>query len=137
MEGTQLALRMAKAGIKTKIIPDADIRRGLEEANFAFLGVDRRTETTFINKTGSGAIATVANDLNKPFYIAADTEKILLKRTYPARFLFGKEEEIVFKTPPNINIQNIYFEETPLTYIHKIVCETSIFETEDFIERYL
>ena len=48
-----------------------------------------------------------------------------------------KEEEIVFKTPPNINIQNIYFEETPLTYIHKIVCETGIFETEDFIERYL
>jgi translation initiation factor 2B subunit (eIF-2B alpha/beta/delta family) len=34
-------------------------------------------------------------------------------------------------------VQNIYFEEIPLSYVKKIVSEEGIFETEDFMERFL
>jgi translation initiation factor 2B subunit (eIF-2B alpha/beta/delta family) len=136
-EGAELARRMAKAGIKTKLIPDADITRALHDANFAITGIDRITENSIINKTGTAAIAIISNELNKPFYVVGETTKILLKRTYPARFSSTHETEIQTKSAKNLTVQNIYFEEIPLSYVKKIVCEEGIFETEDFMERFL
>lgn len=135
-EGTNLAKRMAKAGIKTRLIPDADISRGMQEAHFAISGMDRLTENSIINKTGTASIAIIAKELNKPFYVAGETAKILLKRTYPARFSSAHEEEILKENIKNLTAENIYFEEVPLTYVHKIISEEGIFETEDFIERF-
>ncbi len=137
LEGVQLAKKMAKAGIKTRLIPDADITRAVKEAHFVLTGTDRITENSFINKTGTGALAILTKEMNKPFYIAADCDKILLKRTYPVRFTSVNPEEICKKPVENLSIQNIYFEEIPLSYIHKIICESGIFEKEEFIERFL
>ena len=137
LEGTQLAHRMAKAGIKTRLIPDADINRALHDAHFAITGIDRITENSIINKTGTAAIAMIAKELNKPFYVAGETTKILLKRVYPARFASTHEKEIQPKTVKNLSVQNIYFEEIPISYVRKIVSEEGIFETEDFMERFL
>ena len=136
-EGVQLAKKMAKAGIKTRLIPDADITRAVKEAHFVLTGTDRITENSFINKTGTGALAILTNEMNKPFYIAADCDKILLKRTYPVRFTSVNPKEICKNPPENLTVQNIYFEEIPLSYIHKIICEYGIFEKEEFIERFL
>jgi translation initiation factor 2B subunit (eIF-2B alpha/beta/delta family) len=136
-EGYELAKRLAKAGIKTKLVPDADFSRVAREANFILLGTDRVTETSFINKTGTLTVAVVAREFNTPFYIALDTAKILPKRTYPAKFLSDNEEEILPKTAANLTAENFYFEEIPLSYIHKIVCEAGVFETPEFTERFL
>lgn len=137
LEGVQLAKRMAKAGIKTKLIPDSDISRAIDEAHFVLTGADRITENTFINKTGTLALGILAKEYNKPFYIAADTTKILLKRTYPVRFRSVNEEEITKSTMDRLTIQNIYFEEIPLEYVHKIITAKSIFERTEFVERFL
>lgn len=137
LEGTKLATRMARAGIKTRLIPDADIGRALQDAHFALTGTDRITENTFINKTGTAAMAIVAKEYNKPFYIAADSDKILLKRTYPTRFHSVHEYEILKKPPQNLSVENYYFEEIPLEYLHKIICEVGIFERDEFIDRFL
>ncbi len=136
-EGLKLAKRMAQAGIKTKVIPDSDISRAIGEAHFILTGTDRITENSFINKTGTLALAIIAKEFDKPFYIAADTNKILLKRTYPVRFLSVNENEIVQNPHENLTVQNIYFEEIPLKYLHKIISEVSIFERDEFIERFL
>ncbi|GAB4375829.1 MAG: initiation factor 2B [Calditrichia bacterium] len=138
-EGTKLAQKMAAAGIKTYLIPDADMVRAVEKAHFVLVGADRITENSFINKTGTGAIACVAKILEKPFYIATDSDKILLKRTYPVRFNSVNESELLENPDPdsNLHIQNYYFEEVLLSYVHKVICETSIFETPEFIERFL
>jgi translation initiation factor eIF-2B subunit delta len=115
-EGAQMAMRLAKAGIKTCVIIDADLSRTIKESNFVITGTDRITETSFINKTGTYVAAIIAKEFNIPFYIIADTAKILPKRTYPAKYLSTDENMVLEK---------------------KMVCETGIFETEEFMERYL
>jgi len=136
-EGTQLAIRLAKAGIKTSLIVDADLTRTIPESNFIITGTNRITEASFINKTGSYTAAIVAKEFNVPFYIISDTAKILPKRTYPAKFISGNEQQIMEKRINHLAIENYYFEEVPLSLVHKVVCETGIFETEEFVERYL
>ncbi|MFZ0391690.1 MAG: hypothetical protein WAN36_14615 [Calditrichia bacterium] len=137
MEGSELAARMARAGIKTKLIPDADVSRALQEAHFVLTGADRITESSFVNKTGTAAIATISHQLSKPFYVAAQTNKILLKRIYPTRFQSVNENEIFADPPENLTVENFYFEETPLYFVHKMICESGIYEREEFVERYL
>ena len=136
-EGAAMAMRLAKAGIKTTLIPDADIARAVENSHFVLTGADRFTETHFINKTGTHAIASLANEMNKPYYIAGETGKVLLKRTYPVRFLPDDPKEILAKKVNNLTIENLYFEETPLAFTEKIVLEDGVVELKEFIDRYL
>ena len=128
-EGAAMAKRLAKAGVKVTLIPDADIARAIEESHFVLLGTDRFTETHFINKTGSFAIGCLAKYMNKPLYIAGESDKVLLKRNYPVRFLPEAPEEVLK--------EKIYFEEAPIEFVDKIVLEDGIFERKEFIDRYL
>ena len=136
-EGSKMALQLAKAGVKTTLIPDADVARAVNEANFILTGTDRFTETSFVSKTGTHTLAILARSMNKPLYIAGETAKILLKRTYPVRFSQNKSSEIFKEKHANLNIRNIYFEETPLSHVSKIIIEDGIFELKEFIDRYL
>lgn len=136
-EGRELAILLAKSGIKTRLVADADLPRVMKGVNMVMTGVDRITETSFINKTGSYSAAIVAKELQIPFYIALDTTKILPKRTYPAKYVSVNANEILDKKVNDLTVENYYFEEIPLSYVHKVVCEEGIFETEEFIERFL
>ena len=136
-EGSKMALQLAKAGIKTRLIIDADIVRSVNEVHFILTGMDRLTETTFINKTGTQSLALLADSLNKPIYVAGETDKILLKRTYPVRFLQNNAAEVFKEKHSNLTVSNIYVEETSLKYVNKIIIEDGIFELKEFIDRYL
>lgn len=136
-EGTKMAYRLAKAGIKVRLIPDADIARAVADCHFVLTGTDRFTETSFVNKTGTYAIATLAKEMNKPLYIAGENDKVLLKRTYPVRFAQNDPTEIASKAANNLQVDNIYFEEIPIEYADKIVLEDGVFELKEFIDRYL
>lgn len=136
-EGTQMAYRLAKAGIKVRLVPDADIARAVEECHFVLTGTDRFTETTFVNKTGTHAIAVMAKHLNKSLFVAGETAKVLLKRTYPVRFVQNNPKELVSKLSDNLQVENIYFEESPISMADKIILEDGVFELKEFVDRYL
>ncbi len=137
LEGRDLARRLAEMGIKTRLIPDADITRAVKDAHFVLTGTDRFTETSFINKTGTHAIGIIAEYMNKPFYVAGETDKILLRRTYPVRFLQGNPELLIENPPKALTVENLYFEETPIDFLQKVVIEDGIFELKEFVDRYL
>jgi translation initiation factor 2B subunit (eIF-2B alpha/beta/delta family) len=137
LEGSKMALTLAKAGTKTTLIPDADLARAVNEAHFVLTGTDRITETTFISKTGTHAMAVLAHHLNKPFYIVGESDKILLKRTFPVRFLKSAGKELFDQKNDNLTISNKYFEETPISFLHKLINEDGIFELKEFVDRYL
>lgn len=136
-EGAQLAYRLAKAGIKVRLIPDADVARAVHDCNFVLTGTDRFTETTFVNKTGTHALAVMAKQMNKPLYIAGESGKVLLKRTYPVRFIQNDPDELFDKAQDNLQVENIYFEESPLSMADKIILEDGVFELKEFVDRYL
>jgi|GEM_PF-908774 len=136
-EGADMAMRLAKAGIKVRLIPDSDMARAVNECNFVLTGTDRFTETSFINKTGTHSIAVLAKEMNKPLYIAGETSKVLLKRTYPVRFSQNESAELLEKKVDNLQVDNFYFEEIPIDLADKIVLEDGVFELKEFIDRYL
>ncbi|RMH95452.1 MAG: hypothetical protein D6681_13170 [Calditrichaeota bacterium] len=137
-EGTEMAFRLAQAGIKVRLIPDCDIARAVDACHFVLTGTDRFTETTFINKTGTHAIAVLAKEMNKPLYIAGESQKVLLKRTYPVRFAYNDPGELITGEPiNNLQVENIYFEETPIDYAEKVIIEDGVFELKEFVDRYL
>ena len=136
-EGAKMAERLAAEGVKVRLIPDADIARAVRDCHFVLTGTDRFTETSFINKTGTHAIATLANEMNKPLYVAGEADKVLLKRTYPVRFAQNDPDEILDASSENLQVENVYFEESPLSYADKIILEDGVFELKEFIDRYL
>lgn len=136
-EGAGMAARLAKAGVKVKLIADADIARAVNDCNFVLTGTDRFTETTFVNKTGTHAIASLAREMNKPLYVAGETDKVLLKRTYPVRFLESDPHELFKSKAANLSVENVYFEETPINHVDKVVIEDGVFELKEFVDRYL
>jgi len=137
LEGSKMALNLSKAGIKTTLIPDADLARAVNETHFVLTGTDRITETTFISKTGTHAIAVLTHHMNKPFYIVGESDKILLKRTFPVRFLKSDVKELCDQKNDNLTVSNKYFEETPISFLHKLINEDGIFELKEFVDRYL
>ena len=70
-------------------------------------------------------------------FTKAASAKILPKRTYPAKYISVNTQEILDKKVTDLTVENYYFEEIPLSYAHKVICEEGIFETEEFIERFL
>ncbi|MCK5075038.1 MAG: hypothetical protein KAR38_01625 [Calditrichia bacterium] len=136
-EGIKLAEELAENKIKNLIYSDSNIVSAVTSSTFVLLGCDRITETTFINKIGSYAAAIIAKNFDIPVYILADTSKVLLKRQYLMRFDDEDPKEIYKGPNENVNVHNQYFEEVPLDYVSKIVTEVGIFETEEFIKRFL
>ena len=45
--------------------------------------------------------------------------------------------EIYSGANKNVNVHNQYFEEVPLGYVSKVITEKGIFETEEFVKRFL
>ncbi len=136
-EGASMAQRLAEADLKVRLIPDADIARAVTESHFILTGTDRFTETSFINKTGSYAIAALAKAMNKPYYVAGEADKVLLKRTYPVRFVQNDPSEVLNTNIPTLKIDNTYFEEIPIDFTDKIIIEDGVFELKEFVDRYL
>ncbi|HQU71110.1 MAG TPA: hypothetical protein PKV71_07795 [Calditrichia bacterium] len=136
-EGAKMAHRLAEAGVKVRLIPDADIARAVDDCHFVLTGTDRFTETSYINKTGTHAIASLAHQMNKPVYVAGETSKVLLKRTYPVRFAQSEAHELYPDKVDNLQVENVYFEEIPIKYTDKIILEDGVFELKEFMDRYL
>lgn len=136
-EGETLAMELAEQGIKVKLFPDTEFARALSESTFVLIGCDRITEAHFVNKVGSATACIVAKEFHIPVYLVGDSFKILLKREYLTRFDEEDPSEISGVDPEKVQIQNIYFEETPLQYVSKVVMEKGIFERDEFIKRFL
>lgn len=136
-EGEILAEELIKAGIRVQLFPDSEFVRAIKDSTFVILGTDRILENSFVNKTGSYTACIVAKEFDIPVYLVADTFKILLRREYLLRFFEESNEEITSLQHEKLHVQNIYFEETPLDYVSKIVLERGIFEKDEFVKRFL
>lgn len=136
-EGTLLAEQLAGKGIKTTLISDAEAAAFLPEMNLVLIGADRLYEDGFINKTGTFSLCLTAVHFHIPVYLTVETVKILKEseraikiRSYPAGEIYSKRRK-------NLNVENIYFEKVPLTFVSKIMCEEGVFETHEFIKWFL
>ncbi len=128
-EGRELALMLAKEGIRVKLVADAAIFRHLNVAQAVMVGADTVTPSTLINKAGTYGLALAAWELNIPLYVLAGSEKF-----HPSGASFVEEpkppQEIWGQRHPNLEIFNYYFDQTPLKYITALISEGGILKRE-------
>lgn len=85
LEGRRLAARLARAGIPVFLVADASLPTHLEEADVVVVGADailpspagRRGAGAYVNKIGTRVLQEQSRRAGKPFYVLADTSKIL------------------------------------------------------------
>lgn len=136
-EGIELARTLAERGIKTTIIADAEMGLFMPEMNLVIIGADRIYGEGFVNKSGTLPLCITAKNFNIPVYLAAETTKILHESERSIKQNEENSDEICTIKHENISVRNIYYEKIPLKFIHKIICENSVFETHEFSKWYL
>jgi translation initiation factor 2B subunit (eIF-2B alpha/beta/delta family) len=105
-------------------------------ANLVLCGGSRIYENGFVNKTGSLPLAILAGHFKIPFYLAAETDKILLEIDKAVRLYEENPRAIYAKRNKMIKAVNAPYEEIPFTYVSKIVNEEGIYDSGEFINWY-
>ncbi|MFQ6088513.1 MAG: translation initiation factor eIF-2B [Candidatus Methanofastidiosia archaeon] len=132
-EGTELSKKLA-ASKPTALILDCAVGRFIKEIDKIFVGADCITNDYLINKIGTYPIALCAKREGVPFYALSETYKF-----NPSNILIEEKpsEEILKEKIPNLEVRNLYFDETPLNLVTKIIYEKGIFEYpfKEFLNR--
>ncbi len=137
LEGRNFAEDVAALGIPCKLITDAAAGQVMKEVNLVLTGADRVFEDGFVSKTGSLPLAVLAQTFKIPYYIAFETDKILLEYEQAIRFYTENPKEVYPGKKKNVSALNVYFDSVPIEYLSKVVCEDGIFSITEFKNRYL
>jgi translation initiation factor 2B subunit (eIF-2B alpha/beta/delta family) len=136
-EGHALAYELSKKGIPCVLTTDAMMGQLLSEVNMVISGADRVYESGFVNKSGTLPLAITSKIFQVPFFVAAETDKILKEIDRSLRFYPQDPNEIYTKNNSNLTISNFYFEAITFDYVTKIICEDGVFDTDEYISWYL
>ena len=128
---------LSQKGIPCVLTTDAMMGQILNEVNMVISGADRIYESGFVNKTGTMPLAITSKIFQIPFYVAAETDKILKEIDRSLRFYPQNPNEVYTGKNSNLTISNYYFEEIPFDYVTKIICEDGVFDTGEFSSWYL
>ncbi len=136
-QGRITAKELVDLGIETTFIVDSAARTFIGDADFVVVGVDAITsEGNVVNKIGTSAIAVLAHEARKPFYVVSE----LLK--FDPETLGGECEkieqrshiEVWSEASPKLTIRNPAFDVTPNRYIHGLICEEGIITPQVVVE---
>ncbi len=136
-QGRTTANEMLKLGVKTTFIVDSAARSFMHDVDVVVVGADAITsEGNVVNKIGTSAIAVLAHEARKPFYVVSE----LLK--FDPATLYGEYERIeersrdeVWKeAPAELSVRNPAFDVTPRDLIHGLICEEGIVSPQSVSE---
>lgn len=136
-EGVGFAEFLANHDIRATLIADAQMGVFLPKMNLVLIGADRLYKDGFINKAGTLPLCLAAKHHNIPVYLAVETGKILFESERAIKFSSQDPLEVYRSSAKKLNVENVYYEKTPLDLVHKIICENGVFETFEFKEWYL
>ncbi|MFQ5817592.1 MAG: hypothetical protein ACE5H2_06520 [Terriglobia bacterium] len=134
LEGRRLAEKLARAGIPVVLVADAALPARVREADAVVVGADAILPGpaaggagAYVNKIGTRVLQDAARAARKPFYVLADTTKILPSRMPGYRACgmarlyrpeaSGEEKpaaELWRGAPRGVRVENRYFERIPL-----------------------
>jgi len=128
-QGRITAKELLALGVKTTFIVDSAARSFMRNADLVIVGADAITsEGNVINKIGTSAIALLAHEARKPFYVVSE-----LLKFDPATACGDYEkieerspEEIWKNAPEKLIIRNPAFDVTRRDFIHGVICEEGI-----------
>jgi translation initiation factor 2B subunit (eIF-2B alpha/beta/delta family) len=137
LEGKKLVESLCKSRGGYRIIygSDNEIMTQVSTAGAVFVGADLVSDSFFINKTGTAAMASLISEFRKMF-VVADLSKYfqvaledLVIDNYPARELWPKH-------PTRVEVANHYFESIEFRPNIMFINETAIW-SRDMVKKYL
>jgi translation initiation factor 2B subunit (eIF-2B alpha/beta/delta family) len=125
-EGREMARTLGQHGILTRVVLDAAMAHYVEQADIILVGADRIADTSFLNKVGTLALATMAHAHQIPFYIACETSKLLPVSVAPIHHVFEEAEQHAHEEWMNVELVYSLFEEIPNRWITGVITEQGI-----------
>ncbi|MCG8606917.1 translation initiation factor eIF-2B, partial [bacterium] len=126
-EGRERATELSKLGIQTLYLIDAAIRMGVERADVVLLGADSLSENSLVNKIGSTAICLLAREALVPCYAVCVSSKFTPQKLAPKKEPLREPKQVWDNPPPEIVVENYYFDEVPLDLFTGVITEDGIF----------
>ena len=130
LEGRRLAAELAAAGVPVTLFSDGAIAHALDTADAVMVGADAIAPSWFLNKSGTRMLAAAAAQHGVPVYVIASRDKFVTQRVAEGLVLRrGDAAEIWAEPPAGVDVQNPYFESTPLDLVTAVISDVGILGT--------
>jgi len=139
LEGRRLARMLAEESVKVKLIIDAAAGYFIPRVDLVLVGADSISETNFVNKIGTYALALLAQRHKKPVWVASEETKFVSQEARGNPAIGGDPAEIWQQSPAGVSCLNPYFELIPLDLVEKIITNQGILtpkEVPNFIRQF-
>jgi ribose 1,5-bisphosphate isomerase len=136
-QGRTTAREMVELGIQTLFIVDSAARSYMGDVDLVVVGADAITsEGNVVNKVGTSAIAVLASEARKPFYVVSELLKFDPETVYGAyeRIEQRNPSEVWNEAPEKLSVRNPAFDVTPSRYIHGLICEAGVIAPQSIVE---
>ncbi|MDY6775374.1 MAG: hypothetical protein SV253_04765 [Halobacteria archaeon] len=142
-QGRETARELSNSSIPTSLYVDSGARLALEgvgedPADVMLIGADAvGSRGNVINKIGSRVFANVADSLDVPVYVLADSWKYLpdVEEEVERRLERRDPDEVWEEAPDGVDVVNYAFELVPNDVLEGIVTEIGVIEPGEFGER--
>lgn len=117
-EGKLQAARVAAMGFQVSLINEAAAGRFMDKTDMLITGADAIFNDSLINKAGTLPLALLCRHYSKPWYVLADSRKLIncsLSEMYPNGFTEKEKPAMeIWNDPPrSVRPVNYYFENIP------------------------
>jgi ribose 1,5-bisphosphate isomerase len=136
-QGRTTAREMVELGVQTLFIVDSAARSYMGDVDLVVVGADAiASEGNVVNKVGTSAIAVLANEARKPFYVVSELLKFDPETVYGAyeRIEQRNPSEVWNEAPEKLSVRNPAFDVTPSRYIHGLICEAGVIAPQSIVE---
>ncbi|MFQ5707784.1 MAG: translation initiation factor eIF-2B [bacterium] len=130
-EGRERAQELSDLGVQCVFLIDAAVGLGVERADIVLLGADSLSESSLVNKIGSKAICLLSREAVVPCYAACESSKYTPQKLSPKKEQPRDPKEVWENPPPEVSIENYYFDEVALDFFTGIITEDGILTPEE------
>jgi translation initiation factor 2B subunit (eIF-2B alpha/beta/delta family) len=126
LEGRTMAAELAEDGIAVTLMVDMLALSQVARADVVLIGADHLTTSGLVNKVGTYGLALATRANNVPLYALCGSEKFL-----PPGYIHPAQEsrpaaQVWDDVPEAVQIENYYFDRTPLSDITSVVTESGV-----------
>ncbi|GAB4212987.1 MAG: initiation factor 2B [Roseiflexaceae bacterium] len=129
-EGREMAANLAARGLSVKLLIDTAAVASVARAHLVIVGADLLGAAGLVNKIGTHALALAGQASAVPLYTLCSSEKLLPTGYPPPEQRLWPSNEIWADAPDGVEVDNQYYDFTPLHHISGIVTEHGILPTE-------
>lgn len=127
MEGLIMAKKLSAGGLDVTLFTDAALMSRIVEVDAVWVGGDSLSHHGLVNKTGSCALALLADKVKVPFISLMGTDKLLsTQMTDYLKLLPQNPREIAALEGEEYTVVNEYYETIPLKLIKYVFTERGL-----------